>query len=62
MPEGRVELMITSLGERMRLLRTRQKLTLAQLAQRSGQSLNGLSMIERGETDPKFSSLLRSNL
>lgn len=54
-----IKQMIVNLGERIRLLRTRQELTLAQVAQRSGQSINGLSMIERGDTDPKFSSLAR---
>ena len=47
------------LGAGIRRERTRQGLTLAQLAERAGLSASALSQIERGVTDPSLSSLRR---
>jgi transcriptional regulator with XRE-family HTH domain len=48
-----------ALGAGIRRERTRQSLTLAQLADRAGLSASALSQIERGVTDPSISSLRR---
>ncbi len=50
---------LISLGERIRNKRRRSGLTQTELAARIGYSSNGLAKIERGESDPKFSALVR---
>ena len=45
------------LGPRLQHLRKRRKLTLEQLATRSGVSRSMLSQIERGQTNPTFATL-----
>ncbi len=46
-----------NVGPRMRYLRERAGLSLRALAEACGLSVNAISMIERGETSPKVSSL-----
>ena len=45
------------LGHKLRELRTRQKLSLRALAERSGLNVNTLSMLENGKTSPSVSTL-----
>ena len=45
--------------ERIRNARKRLKLSQTALGQRIGYSMNGIAKIERGESDPKFSSLVK---
>jgi len=47
------------LGQRLRKLRKEQRLSLAQLGERSGVSVSMLSHIERGQTTPSLKSLDR---
>jgi len=46
-------------GRRLRLLREQRGLTLRMLAQRSGLSVNAVSLIERGQTSPTVATLHR---
>lgn len=46
-----------NVGSRVRALREERKLSLRALAQRSGLSVNAISLIERGENSPTVSSL-----
>ena len=50
---------IMKLGERIRMLRRQQGLSQTELGKAIGYSLNGLAKIERGESDPKFSALVK---
>ena len=47
------------IGERIGIVRRRQKISQTELGRRVGYSLNGIAKIERGESDPKLSVLLR---
>ena len=47
------------IGERVRAARREAGLSQTELGKRVGYSLNGIAKIERGETDPKFSSLVK---
>lgn len=51
------ELMLV--GERIRVFRRRRKLTQTELGKQIGYSMNGIAKIEQGNSDPKFSSLLK---
>ena len=55
--ETRVELM--RVGERIRAYRRRKKLNQTELGKLIGYSMNGIAKIEQGNSDPKFSSLLK---
>ncbi len=46
-----------NVGQRIRTIRERQRLSLRALAERSGLSFNAISLIERGENSPTVSSL-----
>lgn len=46
-----------NVGQRIRSLREQQRLSLRELAQQCGLSINAISMIERGENSPTVSSL-----
>lgn len=48
-----------NVGKRVRELRKRASLSLRAMAERSGLSLNAISRIERGESSPTVSSLIR---
>ena len=47
------------IGERIRNARKRAKLSQTELGKRAGYSMNGLAKVERGESDPKLSGLMR---
>ncbi len=44
-----------NVGQRIRTIRERQRLSLRALAERSGLSFNAISLIERGENSPTVS-------
>ena len=48
---------VINVGQRIRSIREQQRLSLRELAQRCGLSINAISMIERGENSPTVSSL-----
>ena len=45
------------LGTNIREYRKKQKLTMKELAERTGLSIGYISQVERGETEPSLSSL-----
>jgi len=50
---------LVKLGERIRVHRRRKKWTQTELANEIGYSMNGVAKIERGESDPKYSALVK---
>lgn len=46
-------------GRIIRDKRERKRLTVAQVAELSGLSVNGVNLIELGDTDPKLSSIVK---
>lgn len=48
-----------NVGERIGVARRRLKISQTALGERIGYSMNGIAKIERGESDPKLSVLLR---
>lgn len=48
---------LPDVGQRIRILREQKSLSLRALAERSGLSINAISLIERGENSPTVSSL-----
>ena len=50
---------LAMIGERIRNARRRAKLTQTELGRLVGYSINGIAKIERGESDPKFSTVLK---
>ena len=48
-----------AVGERIGLIRRRLKISQTDLGKRIGYSMNGIAKIERGESDPKLSVILR---
>ena len=51
--------MLVEIGDRMREGRREKGFTQAELGREIGYSMNGIAKIERGETDPKLSSLIK---
>ena len=52
------EAAIRNVGNRLRALRTARRLTLRELARRTGVSMSMLSMVERGQTAPSIGTLV----
>ena len=50
---------LVRLGERIRRQRRRKGWTQTELGQRIGYSLNGIAKIEQGNSDPKYTSLVK---
>ena len=50
---------LMQIGERIRAYRRRRKLNQTELGKLIGYSMNGIAKIEQGNSDPKFSSLLK---
>ena len=46
-------------GERIGIIRRRLKISQTELGKKIGYSLNGIAKIERGESDPSLSTILR---
>lgn len=51
--------MLIMIGERIMVTRKRAKLSQTELGRLVGYSINGIAKIERGESDPKFSTVMK---
>lgn len=51
--------MLLTLGSQIREGRRKKNMTQSDLGREIGYSINGIAKIERGESDPKFSSLVK---